>query len=150
MFFSTASAIFHVSEGEGGPSLLRCRSHLATIYMLQQKPNLAEPLLTSVVNVLQTQSSSAAQLELLDHRYRLAIAMARQGKYDHAKPIFESVIQTQKEFFGLSDKRTVTSLKAYALLLERTNFAAAAAKVRRQITQIAHLVEDDDFQPRYK
>lgn len=149
-YFTTASPIFLSSEGDSGPSLLRCRSHLATIYMLQQKPSLAEPLLTSVVNVLQSQAAPEARLELLDHRYRLAIALARQGKYNLAKPMFEGVIQNQKESFGLSDKRTVTSLRAYALLLERTNHADAAAKVRRQINQVAHLTDDDDFQPNYK
>ena len=149
-FFSAAMPIFLKSEGESGSNLIRCRSHLATIYMLQKKPNLAEPLLASVVNGLQSQSGQSGQQELLDHRYRLAIALARQGKYDRAKPMFEEVIQNQKESFGLSDKRTVSSLKAYALLMERTNHAEAAAKVRRQINQIAHLVDDEDFQPSYK
>ena len=143
-YLNTALKIFERDFGTDQALTNRAKSHLATIYMLRKKPELAEPLLQSV-----TKSLEEGGEEQIQHQFRLSIAYARQGKYDQAKPLLESTIQQQKEKFGSADQRTINSLRAYALVLERTHQTEAAKTVKDHINRVAQQIDSQDFQSRY-
>ncbi len=147
-YFSKAQSVFTKTLGPEADDTLRCQSHRATIYMLQQRPELAEPLLRAVVQTMrasQAGTNSGNVEKRLDHEYRLAISLSRQGKYAIAKPLLEQVITEQRQRIGQSDRRTVASMRAYALLLERTNQTEAAGQMRQQIDRVAQEPGPQDF-----
>ena len=146
--FTVAEQIFAAEFGAGNSLSSRSKSHLATIQMLRNRPDLAERFLRDVVDDLAEAESSDSE-GLLAHRYRLAIALARQGKYEDAGPLLESVIDQQRQRFGESDPRTMKSLKAYVLLLESSHQNDAAKAIRQQINRVAKSASGNDFQPLY-
>ncbi len=139
-----ALTIFERDFGTDQELTNRAKSSLATIYMLRKQPELAAPLLKDVVDAMAADSD-----DKLTHQYRLSIAYAKQGKYDLAKPVMESVYREQTKRFGQSDSRTVTTMRAYALLLERTHQTDDANKIKNHIERVAHQVDTNDFQKRY-
>ena len=143
-YLKKALEIFDRDFGTDESITHRAKSHLATIYMLRKHPDQAEPLLQSLAQTLPPGSD-----EQLSHQYRLSIAYAKQGKYDLAKPLLETTIQQQKEQFGSADERTINSLRAYALVLERTHQSDAADTVKQHINRVAGQVDSQDFQTRY-
>ncbi len=146
--FTVAEQIFAAEFGAGNSLSSRCNSHLATIQMLRNRPDLAERFLRDVVDDF-TEGESSDPEGLLAHRYRLAIALARQGKYEEAGPLLVAVIDQQRQRFGESDARTMKSLKAYVLLLESSHQYDAAKAVRQQINRVAKSVSGNEFQPLY-
>ncbi len=144
----TALSVFEKQSGPDDSMTLRCKTQIANIYMLRQEPGKAEPLLTDIVNSM-SRSNDQDAAQLLSCQYRLAIALARQGKYDRAQPLIQSVIERQQNLYGLSDRRTIDSLQAYALMLESTHQQETATQIRQQINRVARNTGDNDFQPRY-
>ena len=143
-YLKKALEIFDRDFGTDESLTHRAKSHLATIYMLRKQPGQAEPLLQSLAKTMPVGST-----EQIAHQYRLSIAYAKQGKYDLAKPLLEATIEQQKKKFGSADQRTINSLRAYALVLDRTHQTESAEKVKQHINRVASQVNTQDFQQRY-
>ncbi len=140
-------AIFERELGSDHPLTIRCKSQFASLHMLRKQPELAEPTLNEIVNSM-THPNDLDDKSLLSHQYRLAVALAQQGKYDRAQPLIEQVIEKQQSLFGASDRRTISSMRAYASMLQSTHQKELAAQVNQQINRVAHVVDANDFQRR--
>lgn len=126
--------IFRKHYGDNHGLTADCKSKLATVKMLVQKPDEAEVLLTQLINLVQDNSNPVAVATL---QYRLAIALSRQGKYSRAEPLFKSALELQKENFGSTHQATVSTMKAYALLLKQSKREGEAEQMYSEINRIA-------------
>ena len=131
------------SHNESG-SLLECRSNLATIQMLKGRYSDAEAVLESVLTSLNSNPKTTPVL-LAKYQFRLAIAQAKQGKYDRAQPLLEQTLAIQKANLREGDGETIKTMKAYALVLEKTKQFAASKKIKQQI-QLVAAGDDQSFQ----
>ena len=146
-YLSRANRIFVQELGSESAIAVRCQERLATTFMLMNAPEKAEPLLSGIIKALATENAPDSDA-MLTFQYRLAIALARQGKYDRAEPLLQSVLDFQQQKFGDEDKRTIATLQAYSMLLERTNRSNAANPINERLNRVAHLMDDNDFQRR--
>lgn len=134
--------IFRKHYGDSHGLTADCKSKLATVKMLVQKPDEAEMLLTQLINLVQDNSNPAAVSTL---QYRLAIALSRQGKYTRAEPLFQSALQLQKESFGATHQATVATMKAYALLLKQSKRENEAEQLYAEINRVAQQPSETTF-----
>ena len=111
------------------------RSKLSTVHMITGQPDLAEPLLEQVVQASFT-SSADPNPRTAEFQYRHAVALAKQGKYDQAEPIFLTAYQTQQEQLGAEHPDTIQTMKAIAVLLKQTRRLAESQEF---IEKIQHL-----------
>ena len=87
--------------------------------MLNNQPELAEPLLNQLTEMTD-KFSNGNSVAIASAKYRYAVALCRQGKYETAEPILAEVLGIQKQELGLTNSATNQTLKAYALLLKQT------------------------------
>lgn len=122
----------------------RARGKLATVYMLNGQPELAEPLLQEM---LQSQVSQFGtdHAEIAELQYRLGIAFAKQGKYDSAEPILRQALATQHRHLKPGNPKMMLSMKAMALLLQRTHRENESRQFLEEIERIARKSDSNDF-----
>jgi tetratricopeptide (TPR) repeat protein len=142
-----AGQIFAKESGIDSAISQRCQSKLAVVAMLEQRPDKAEKILKEIIQTFARTEEPDSEV-LVTYQYRLSIALGRQGKYSEAGPLMQSVLDFQQRKYGDADSRTVATMQAYAMLLDRTKNEKTAAKIRNRIRQVSHVVDDNDFQRR--
>ncbi len=132
---SQALAIFDSSDDLKKVFSPIAQRKLATVHMLNSRPDSAEPLLKSLLE--QALSQNAEPALVAQAKYRYAVALARQGKYDLAEPVLEQALATQRSQLGETNRDTINSLQVMAMLLDRTGRAQEAAKINQQLQKMA-------------
>ena len=141
-----ARTIFGEKQGVADEYTIRSNAQLATVMMLQNRPDLAEKLLDEVVRA---GGSSISTSQLVNYKYKLAIALARQGKYETAEPLLQEILGQQKTVHGSSSTQVASTLKALVKVYEATHQKSKLNSIREQLNQITRVASGDDFQARY-
>jgi tetratricopeptide (TPR) repeat protein len=141
-----ALAIIEKQLGDRHPMALLCHSHLATVHMSLKQPEKAEPHLEQILTVLRRSPNITFQ-ELAEHEYRLAICLAKQGKYDRAETFLRSLLKSQESELSPNHPSTVRSMQALALLLKSTGRQSDAEVVDSQVRQAKFESDSNDFNP---
>ncbi len=127
-----ARKIFQVDQTKNDTLRKNAESKLATAYTLNGQPELAEPILSDQLATFQSEHP-ADHPAVADGQYKLAIALARQGKYQQAEPLLSSAMASQQAGLGDSNRKTLNTMRAYALLLNRTNRQGEAQQIQQRI-----------------
>ena len=143
---TVARNLFVQKLGPANDFSVRSSTQLATTMMLLNRPDITEKLLTEVVNAV---GNSASREQMADYRYKLAIALARQGKYNQAEPMLQQTLNEQQTLHGATSTQAVNSMKALARLFEATHQKSKLAAIQGQINQVTRVADSSDFQPRY-
>ena len=143
---TTARQLFVSQKGVENEFSIRCGVQLATALMLQNRPDSAEKILKQVVEATE---KSASSKELADYRYKLSIALARQGKYKEAEPMLLQVLSKQISAQGAASQQALSTMKALARLYEATHQKEKLNAVRSQLNQTSRVASGSDFQPQY-
>ncbi|MEM7455598.1 MAG: tetratricopeptide repeat protein, partial [Planctomycetota bacterium] len=138
-----AESIFAGSTETSSELLFKSRNKLATVYMLIQQPDLAEPLLTLLIESRKAEfGDDHPDVAMFEFRY--GIALARQGKYELAEPAFVHALEVQEEQLGLNNRETIKTIQAYAMLLARTGREDEAKAQAERIIRVASRPEGAD------
>ena len=121
------------------------RKKLATLHMAKGEPELAAPLLGDVVEFTYARLGSDHP-QVAELQYRQGIALAKQGKYDEAEPIFAKALETQKTKLGESHASTINTMRAMALLLKQTRRTSESQNMMREIQRVSKASDSNEFQ----
>lgn len=139
-----AIPVFDPKKPDEAHLLKLSRAKLATIYMLTQRPALAEPVLNTMLQN-QVSRNGMDNVVTADLQYRLGIAQARQGKYDLAEPELRRALALQKKAFGPSAQPTIKTMQAIALLLKQTRRNGEAQEMQQEILRVAKENKSNEF-----
>lgn len=138
--FKQAEQILLATSRPDWKAVSECQSKMATIYMLGGHFVPAQAMLQSALTNLK-QSASYAPEEVNALQYRLAIALAKQGKYDRARPMLEQLVDFQKRTLG-DHPDTLKSLQALALVMQQTRQTDAAERLSSEARRMAEALPD--------
>ena len=140
-----ASSVFQKKLGPQNEFTIRCKSELATIMMLQNRPESTVQLLSEIVDALPAER----QDETADYQYKLAIALARLGKYKQAEPMLDRVLSTYQSRHGVASKQAIKAMKGLAKLFEATHQKTKLKNIHQQLNQTSRVAESNDFHRRF-
>ena len=145
-YLDDARKLFVAQLGIANEYSIRANAQLATIMMLRNRPDVAEQLLNEV---LQNAGGRVSTDRKLEYQYKLAIAMARQGRYARSEPLLQEVLGRQNTLYGATSQQSTSTMKALARLFEATHQKDKLAAIRKQLNQTARVAGGNDFQGRY-
>ena len=121
------------------------KSRLSTVHMLTGQPALAEPLLGEVVQASYTTMGEDAP-QVAEFQFRLGVALAKQGKYDQAEPMFRKALVNQKKNLGDENASTLQTMKAIAVLLKQTKRVTESEQMIQEIHRLSQASSSTEFQ----
>ncbi len=133
--FKQAEQILLAAPRPDWKSVSECQSKMATLYMLGGHFVPAQSMLQSALTNLK-QSPSFTPDEINALQYRLAIALAKQGKYDRARPMLEQLVDVQRRTLG-DHPDTLKSIQALALVMQQTRQSDAAERLNSEARRMA-------------
>ncbi len=138
-----ALEIFRKQYPQGHPVAWEIQHKLATTWMLQGKVGQAETALKELVDL--GNRHTIARDQLLLWRYRLAIACAKQQKYDAAESILVEVLAEQERSLGAVHEDTVRTRNALATLYAQTNRRDLADQLGNQVIPAGYRESTGEF-----
>ncbi len=141
--FEQALPTLTSSLGEENLLVIDCQTKLAMTQILVDDLAGAEQNLGSVLATCQR--IKAAPQTIANCQFRLAVAQARQKKYESAEPLLTEALATQKSILGESNPTTIRTYNALATVYQQTNRAAQAQELMRDVKPVSYQTNNSAF-----
>ncbi|HEU4601169.1 MAG TPA: tetratricopeptide repeat protein, partial [Steroidobacteraceae bacterium] len=132
--FEEALRIFTKRYGRQDPTVAMILSELAVTYSWENRFDEAEKMAREAVEIYKNVPPRHPDRILAD--YRLADMLLYKNKYDEAGPIFENVLQSQRELYGADSGFVADTLGSLALVRFAQHKPEAAEQLLKQALAI--------------
>lgn len=108
--------------------------NLAEVYAKKGKLKEAEDLQKSIVATMEKVVGKGVHPDLCLALHKLAQTLYNEKKYSEAEPLLKRCIDMNRAIYGEKDPRTLQSISAYAVFLEKTGRKEEADRIMKQVT----------------